>query len=139
MRRLYLHNYIDSLDAQNNMKSTLGKLSEFWLMQEISEKLICDMKCITQTWSSKQLDSFRFSSVYQLFCNQFHHCITNKNIIDEDPFYNTKILIFSFTWAGLAAFEKIQFIQIISKYQIIHSDKHFMSFSTVLLMIWMEQ
>ena len=46
MRRLYLHNYIDSLDAQNNMKSTLGKLSEFWLMQEISEKLIFDMKCI---------------------------------------------------------------------------------------------
>ena len=29
-----------------------------------------------------------------------------KNILDEDPFYNTKILIFSFTWAGLAAFHK---------------------------------
>ena len=29
-----------------------------------------------------------------------------KNMIDEDPFYNTKILIFSFTWAGLAAFHK---------------------------------
>ena len=23
---------------------------------------------------------------------------------DKDPYYNTKILIFSFTWAGLAAF-----------------------------------
>ena len=29
-----------------------------------------------------------------------------KNILDEDPFYNTKIQIFSFTWAGLAASHK---------------------------------
>ena len=27
-----------------------------------------------------------------------------KYIGDEDPYYNTKISIFSFTWAGLAAF-----------------------------------
>ena len=32
-----------------------------------------------------------------------------KNILDEDPFYNTKILIFSFTWAGLAAFHKAKY------------------------------
>ena len=29
-----------------------------------------------------------------------------KYIGEEDPYYNTKILIFSFTWAGLAAFHK---------------------------------
>ena len=30
----------------------------------------------------------------------------SKEIGDEEPYYNTKILIFSFTWAGLAAFHK---------------------------------
>ena len=29
-----------------------------------------------------------------------------KNIIDKDTFYNTKIPLYSFTWAGLAAFHK---------------------------------
>ena len=32
--------------------------------------------------------------------------LTTKYIGDEDPYYNTKILIFSFTWAGLAVFHK---------------------------------
>ena len=27
----------------------------------------------------------------------------DKEIGDKEPYYNTKILIFSFTWAGLAA------------------------------------
>ena len=30
----------------------------------------------------------------------------SKNIKDKDPFYNTRILIFSFTWAGLAVFPR---------------------------------
>ena len=30
--------------------------------------------------------------------------LTTKYIGDEDPYYDTKISIFSFTWAGLAAF-----------------------------------
>ena len=32
--------------------------------------------------------------------------IIHKYIGDEDPYYNTKILIFSFTWAGVAVFHK---------------------------------
>ena len=28
----------------------------------------------------------------------------DKKIGDKEPYYNTKILIYSFTWAGLAAF-----------------------------------
>ena len=36
-----------------------------------------------------------------------------KNILDEDPFYNTKILIFSFTWAGLA--NQAQYNEVCSK------------------------
>ena len=38
--------------------------------------------------------------------SKFHRYSAVKNIIDEDPFYDTKILIFFFTWAGLAAFHK---------------------------------
>jgi hypothetical protein len=30
--------------------------------------------------------------------------VLDKYIGDEDPYYNTKILISSFTWADLAAF-----------------------------------
>ena len=30
----------------------------------------------------------------------------SKNMIGEDPSYNTKMFLFSFTWAGLAAFHK---------------------------------
>ena len=30
--------------------------------------------------------------------------VAAKEIGDEEPYYNTKISIFSFTWAGLAAF-----------------------------------
>ena len=30
----------------------------------------------------------------------------SKEIGHEEPYYNTKISIFSFTWAGLAAFHK---------------------------------
>ena len=32
--------------------------------------------------------------------------VAHKEIGHEEPYYNTKILIFSFTWAGLAAFHK---------------------------------
>ena len=35
--------------------------------------------------------------------------VESKNILDEDPCYSTKILIFSFTWAGgLAVFPQIK-------------------------------
>ena len=40
------------------------------------------------------------------FLTASYASLTVKKIIDEDPFYNTKILIFSFTWAGLAVFHK---------------------------------
>ena len=30
----------------------------------------------------------------------------SKEIGDEEPYYSTKILIFSFIWAGLAALQK---------------------------------
>jgi hypothetical protein len=31
---------------------------------------------------------------------------SSKEIGHKEPYYNTKILIFSFSWAGLAAFHK---------------------------------
>ena len=50
------------------------------------------------------LDQSQFSK--HKFVKYFDLIGKAKNIIDEDPFYNAKIYLFSFTWAGLAAFHK---------------------------------
>ena len=41
------------------------------------------------------------------FLDFYHHSIkVHKEIGDEEPYYSTKILIFSFIWAGLPALHK---------------------------------
>ena len=49
--------------------------------------------------------SFKMCMYIHIHIWKFYESLhATKNIIKEDPFYNTKIFLFSFTWAGLAAF-----------------------------------
>ena len=59
-----------------------------------SKKLYCTL------WFSK----YRAQGNWQNYSRKLS--ATLKNIIDQDPFYNTKISLFSFTRADLAAFDK---------------------------------
>ena len=48
----------------------------------------------------------RVPSINQLKWNQIDGTVCIKEIGDKEPYYNAKILIFSFIWAGLAALHK---------------------------------
>ena len=69
------------------------------------KRQIAHKPLVVPTWTGEFRVSWKFENKFV-----FNAWKGSKEIGHEEPYYRTKILIFSLNWAGLAAFHKVNIV-----------------------------